>query len=238
MKEKEIDQWNKWRWYFLLKEVEIKPWPEVITPGKMEKLKQAGLNFYYLPRVDLGTRDDLAKKGVEPYLTDLEKRYPDWKRHDLLDEKKRNNRFWWKNLEDLYWRWVKDGQVDFPSLPGVWLAVSEAHTYPGQTLIEINRTIKEQSRVILGEAGLSNEFEGHLLEAVELNLLLNQLNHENQRKIILPELTATFYHNLENSLALVIGYPGQGEDVGKITPLNPNLKADFVGARLAIVLTS
>ena len=58
---------------------EIKPLPESITPEVRRNLERLGFDLRYVPAIDLGTVDNLKRKGAGQYLKDLQRVYPNWK---------------------------------------------------------------------------------------------------------------------------------------------------------------
>src|SRR3989344_2165267 len=60
---------------------------------------------------------------VEDYLKELTKEYPNWKPKESLNDTELKDHNVSRNLEEWYWKSVKSGEIDFPNLPGVWVAV-------------------------------------------------------------------------------------------------------------------
>jgi len=185
---------NAWR-SVLDVEVDVKPFPDYLTLDVQKNLKGIGFELRYIPALNLGTIDDLREKEVKDYTYELQERYPNWKSSDLKKSPAHSDPPIARNLDDVYWKWVRDGKADFPSLPGQWLAVETAekpklHTEYENTEIarklgfpdsrykswnDINATFESRKEGILSELGLDgNKADMRLLEALEWNLLGNR----------------------------------------------------------------
>lgn len=87
--------------------VEIPPVPEIVTEEVRDALEKAGFELRYLPRLNLGDIGWIARLGVNDLKNDLQNSYPNW-----------------KNIpEDWFWDEVGERSIDFPFLPGQWVAV-------------------------------------------------------------------------------------------------------------------
>ena len=165
----EQDAWKK----VLGIEVDIQPLPASITPEVKKNLEKMGMELRFIPSLNLGTLEDLQSQGTEKFLNDLQHRYPNW-----------------KNLPEWYWESVKDEKIDFPKLPGNWVAVetmpkpadgdryalskvSERLGFEDRfniTWNDIDKTINREKGNILNDVGLCSG-DARMLEAIEWNLL-------------------------------------------------------------------
>jgi hypothetical protein len=152
-----------------------------------------GMELRFIPSVDLGSLDELKRKGQEQFLTDLQRKYPKWRRYESLSDTEREDHSVTRNLEQWFWELAKEDRMDFPSLPGNWVAVETMpkpsygeHYAPSRvgeklgfedrfnvTWNDANEAIQRQKRDILSEAGLRSG-DVRMLNAVEWNLLANR----------------------------------------------------------------
>ncbi|MEM3112573.1 MAG: AAA family ATPase [Candidatus Anstonellales archaeon] len=186
----ESEAWRK----VLGKDVEITSLPSAVTPEVIKNLERLGLELRFIPRVDIGTADGLKKKGAEKYLGELQACYPSWKRYESLSDTEEKDYSVGRNLEEWYWEQVKDGDIDFPRLPGVWVAVetipkpSYGNSYKRTAISDklglsdrfnvswddAQAAIQKAKRAILSEAGLPGSLDIRMLETLEWNLLANR----------------------------------------------------------------
>lgn len=108
--------------------VEVKPLPASVTPEARRNLERLGFGLRYVPRLELGTTDDIRRdnvrrRSVERYLKDLQIAYPKWKPFESLSDGELMDNSVPRNLEQWYWQHVKSEAIVFPVLPGQWLAV-------------------------------------------------------------------------------------------------------------------
>src|SRR5436305_205668 len=103
--------------------VEIKPLPEIVTPEVKRNLDRLELGLRYVPRLELGTIDDLRSKGVDRYLEELQQKYPKWKQLESLTDREVVDHAIPRNLQENYWSRVEYSDIAFPILPGQWMAV-------------------------------------------------------------------------------------------------------------------
>ena len=184
---------SAWR-EVLGKNVEVPPLPAVITPEVKKSLERLGFELRYIPKLDIDTLDDLKRKGEEKFLDDLQSRYPNWRRYESLNDSQRKDPKVTKNLEEWFWGLAKDGNMEFPKLPGTWVAVetmkkpaygeSYDKTPVGGVLglddrfnvswNDADKAIQAHKRELLTQAGLPASTSVRMLEAVEWNLLANR----------------------------------------------------------------
>jgi len=174
--------------------VEVPPLPAEVTPEVQRNLERLGFELRYIPKLDMGTVDELKRNGQEKFLDEIQRRYPNWRRHESLSSEQRQDHNVGRNLEEWFWGLAKDGKMEFPQLPGSWVAVETmpkpsygdtyAKTPVGEGLgmedrfsvswDDAHQAIETHKRELLGEIGLSSSKEVRMLEAVEWNLLANR----------------------------------------------------------------
>jgi len=245
----EKDAWQE----VLGKDVEVAPLPLVVTPEVRRNLERLGFELRFIPKLDIGTIEDL-KKGEVGYLDGLQKRYPGWRRYESLNDAERDDHSVGRNLEKWYWGAVKDGSIEFPKLPGVWVAVetmpkpSYGESYEKTPVTDIlglsdcfnvsgndaQAAIQKARREILSEAGLPSGLKVRMLEAYEWNLLANR---EGWGQTNTYEWTNTEYRGAGVSCRVVVGGSGRGGAAGAYWG-HPGLSYDGLGFRLAVVLGS
>lgn len=200
-------------------EVAIPPLPTEITQGLESYLGRAGFNLVSLPSLNL-SENELKGKDPSEYLAELTKIYPNWRAFESLSEEEKNDHRVCRNLRKWFWEEVKKGNIDFPTLPGRWLAVetmgelccdmlygkltvadkiglSNRFDLPRGEVTQIINRIKP--RILLGLIGKANL---RLLEAIEWNLLANR---EGWGQNIFWEHTNTEYRGEPNSRLTVGG---------------------------------
>jgi MoxR-like ATPase len=186
------DEQDAWKRVFGT-EIDIQPLPAGITPEVRKNLERMGMELRFIPSLNLDTLGDLKRKGEESYLSDLQRRYPNWKRYESLSDTEKSDHSISRNIEEWYWRNVKDGKIDFPQPHGVWVAVetmpkpSIGESYEETSVSkklgftdrfsvswnDAQTATQKAKRSILSEAGLSGG-DVRMLEAWEWNLLANR----------------------------------------------------------------
>lgn len=210
--------------------VEVKPIPDYITPEIREALLREGLELRYIPALDLGTPEDLARNPN--YAEYLQRRYPNWRYYEGMDISERLNISIPRNLNNWFWGQVKQGNIDFPNLPGQWVAVEtrrkrqDGETYrSSHTLAWELRTLKtdDHGRIFWGilnaainktkgtfisQLGLSDyNVDLTLLDPVSWNLLANR---EGWGKTYNNEWTSAEIRDLGRPRLVVVGEAGRG----------------------------
>jgi len=199
----ERDGWKK----VLGREVEVRTLPPSITTKVRGKLESLGLRLMYIPKLDLGSLGDLVTQGEGKYLDGLQFRYPNWRHSetmgrsevdDISDGPKP------RNLQESFWRDVIKGDINFPELPGQWMAVekmpltgsspltSRLGLKAGVPWIDAKKTISKEKAGILEEIGLGDGTDLRMPEALEWNLIANR---EGLRQNYLYEWTNTEYRD-------------------------------------------
>src|SRR6266850_1014216 len=125
--------------------VEVQPLPEYITSEVQQNFQGMGLRLRYIPALNLGNHGYLREKGVEGYLAELHRRYPTWKRPGSLYSRERDDHSISRSLPEWYWQAVEEGEMDFPVLPGQWMAIEtvgkpeKGSQYPQTALVSDDR---------------------------------------------------------------------------------------------------
>ncbi|HLC94203.1 MAG TPA: hypothetical protein VJH96_01390 [Patescibacteria group bacterium] len=235
-------------------DVEVPPVPSLVTPEVNSNLKHLGFGLRYIPKLDLGTVDDLKKKDKERYLDELQKRSPGWRRYESLSDTERGDHLVGRNLEEWYWRQIKNGDIDHPQLPGVWVAVesmpkpSYGESYRKTPVSDkmglsdrfnvnwndAQAAIQKAKRGILSEAGLPSSLDVRMLETLEWNLLANR---EGWGATNTYEWTNTEYRAGGESNRVIAGYSGSG-GAAYVYWYHPGDSSDDLGFRLVVVLGS
>jgi hypothetical protein len=246
----EEDAWQE----VLGKDVEVAPLPSVVTPEVRRNLERLGFELRFIPKLDMGKIEDLKRKGEVGYLDELQERYPGWRRYESLSDAERGDHSVGRNLEEWYWGLVKDGNVEFPRLPGVWVAVetmpkpSYGESYEKTPVSDklglsdrfnvswddAHAAIQKAKRGILSEAGLPSGLDVRMLEAHEWNLLANR---EGWGSTDTYEWTNTEYRDAGGSYRVVVGFSAYG-GAAHATWRHPGYSDGALGFRLAVVLGS
>ena len=95
-----------------IRNLEVPPLPEYITPRVENALKAMGFKFVYLPKLDIGDLEELKKVGAEKFLNDLAAAFPDWTPPGIS-----------------FWELVESGELDFPVSQSGWLVNRDPYTY-------------------------------------------------------------------------------------------------------------
>ena len=247
------DEQSAWK-KVLGTEVDIQPLPASITPEVRKNLERMGMELRFIPSLNLDTLGNLKRKGEESYLSDLQRRYPNWKRYESLNETEQSDHSINRNIEEWYWRNVKDGNIDFPQPHGVWVAVetmpkpSTGETYKRTSVSEklglsdrlsvswndAQTAIQKAKQSILSEAGLPESSDIRMLEALEWNLLANR---EGWGKSDTYEWTNTELRDSGESARVFVGY-GVGGGAANAAWSHPGSSGDGLGFRVAVVLGS
>ena len=234
-------------------DVDVQPLPGFVTPEVRENLEKMGMELRFIPSLNIDSLDTLKKKDTEGYLKGLQSRYPNWKRYESLNETEQSDHSVGRNLREWYWENVKDGDINFPQLPGVWMAVetmpkpSMGESYKKTPVSEklgltdrfsvswddAQAAIQKAKRNILSEAGLSGG-DVRMLEAHEWNLLANR---EGWGATDTYEWTNTEYRGSGESGRVVVGDAGYGGAAGAGWS-HPGYSDGYLGFRVAVVLGS
>lgn len=271
---KENKAWEK----LLGVKVEVPPLPDWVTPEVKTRLE--GLGFGHLvciPTLDLHL-DDLRQPiiitrqnpntgqnedvdvTVESFLEKLHREYPNWRPYETLTDKQKADHSVVRNLEKWYWEQVKAGKIDFPSLPGKWLAVENVekpnygtkyadtplatkmgfeedrfnHSWNDVTAAQQRVEAELLSEIDAGSIGIQRNDKAKLVKptALEYNLLANRFGWG---KTDTYEHVEDEYRGSGGSGRLIVGYSGHGGaaivDYWRLA--DPN---GYVGFRFAVEL--
>lgn len=232
--------------------VEVPPLPAEVTPEVQRNLERLGFELRYIPKLDMGTLDELKRNGQEKFLDEIQHRYPNWRRYETLSSEQREDHRVGRNLEEWFWGLAKDGRMEFPQLSGNWVAVetmpkpSYGETYAKTPVGEglgledrfnvswddAHQAIETHKRELLGEIGLSSSKEVRMLEAVEWNLLANR---EGWGSTNTYEWTNTEARDGGDPGRVIVGYSDVGGAAGASWD-HPSHSDDYLGFRVAVVL--
>ena len=234
--------------------VEVKPIHGSIDEIAKEELNKFGLELLYVPKLDIGTLDDLKRMGVKEYLDELQRRYPNWKHYEKMSDTDKADVDKPRNLNEWYWGQVKDGKVDFPILPGQWVAIEKMpkpnygdeyeHTKMGETLGYPNRfnvswndaksAIDRESASLLASKLLVGGRGQHVRmpTALEWNLIANRKGWGATNTY---EWTDDEYRESGDSNRLIVGNSDNG-GAANANWNHPDNSNDNIGFRVAVVL--
>ncbi len=234
--------------------VEVKPLPASVTPEVRRNLETFGFELLYLPKLDLGTLADLKKVGEGKYLDDLQKRYPNWRHYESMADREKSDHSKPRNLNEWFWGYVKNGNINFPELPGQWVAVEKmpkpayrekyASTPVGARLGFKDRfdvtwnnakaAIDKEKAKLLTDIGLRSGADMRMLEALEWNLMANR---EGWGKTNTYEWVNTEARGAGGSGRVYVGLSDYG-GAASATWVHPDDSDDNLGFRVAVVLGS
>lgn len=245
---------ESWKKNVLGAEIEVRPLPDYLTPEVQTNLERFGFDLRYIPRLELGTIDDIRRRGVDQYLKKLERNYPTWKPFEGLSDREKHDHSVPRNLEQRFWEGVKDGFFDFPALPGQWMAVEtvEKPAYrrkyartPFTDLLGIDdrfdvswnypkTAIDREKSEILSKIGLARGADLRFLEILEWNLIGNR---EGWGQTNTYELTNTGKGEPLGPSRLIVGNSDYGGVAGFSWDI-PDHSLGRVGFRAAVVFGS
>lgn len=234
--------------------VEVPPLPANITPEVKRNMERLGFELRYIPKLDLGTLDELKRKGEEQFLDDLQRRYPNWRRYETLSDTERSDHSVTRNLEQWFWGLAKDGNMEFPQQLGAWVAVEKVRkpswgeSYDKTPAMEamgldnyFNVSAENGDQAIQekflpwfsGQTGLRvNESDARMLTAVEWNLLANR---EGWGETDTYEWTSTEARAVGDPRRVVVGH-SDGGGAANANWAHPSDSGDNGGFRVAVVL--
>ncbi len=191
LEKRERDAWKN----VLGVDVEVPPLPDSVTPEVINNLKRMDFDLRYVPALNIGNAAYLREKGVDEYLHELEQRYPRWKNSEYLSDIEVKDHLVPRNLNKWFWEEVRRGDIDFPILPGQWMAVetlekpAKGTKYSKTPWTEklgfkddrfhvswdnAHNAIEKQKKSILSKVGLKGRADIRFLEAIEWNLIGNR----------------------------------------------------------------
>lgn len=225
-KREEKSEWNT----VLGKLLEIPPLPKNITPEVQKNLEKMGMELRFIPNLELDDINKLQKLGTEKYLEMLHGRYPNWNPYEKLKDEQKEDHSIMRNLEEWFWDGVKDKNIDFPKLPGKWVAVETmpkpkyGEKYKSSTITDIldlgdrfdktwnqiDTAINQHSAMVLAKIGIK-QGKLRMLEPLEYNLLANR---EGWGATNTYEWTNTEFRDGTVSRRVVVGFSGRGGAAG------------------------
>jgi hypothetical protein len=192
---KQIQFHEKKAWKAVLGiDLEVPPLPPEVTPEVKKSLESFGFELRYIPKLDIGSLSELKQNGAEKFLDRIQNLCPKWRKYESLSRKQRLNHSIARNLEKWFWELAEYGDMNFPQLPGNWVAVetmpkpSRGKAYDktlvsellgredrfGATWNNAYEAIETHKSDLLEMIGLSSSKRVRMLEAVEWNLLANR----------------------------------------------------------------
>lgn len=234
--------------------VEVKPLPASVTPEVRKNLEAFGFELVYLPKLELGTLADLKRVGESKYLDDLQRRYPNWKHYESMGDRDQSDHSKPRNLNEWFWGYVKNGNINFPELQGQWVAVEKMpkpayrekyeSTPVGARLGFKDRfdvtwnnakaAIDKEKAKLLTDIGLRSGADMRMLEALEWNLMANR---EGWGKTNTYEWVNTEVRGAGGSRRVCVGNSDRG-GAAYADWDHPGFSADYLGFRVAVVLGS
>ncbi len=192
---REISEQNAWR-QELGSEIIVNPLPAYVTKDVEEKLFKLGFrSINYLPDLNL-QEITLRKIGPEAYVRDVSRQYPRWIPFEDLSFAQKSDHSFSRNIIKWFWNEIKNRRIEFPKLPGLWMAVEDIEKPAlgkkygkmpfaeilglgedriGHSWSDICNRMESAKSEILSYIGLSKHpIELRFLEAIEYNLLANR----------------------------------------------------------------
>jgi hypothetical protein len=230
----------------------IPPLPTEISLEVKQKLEKEGFTLVFLPSLDLSP-NQLKTKDPAQYLKEFNRRYPNWRPFESLSDTEKSDHKVSRNLEKWLWERVKKGEVDFPTLPGSWLAVETLpkpnyrekyqKTAFGQRLgfedrfnvscDKAEEAVDKAKPKFFSDIGLRRD-KVRFLGVLEWNLLANRFGWGETNTY---EWTNTEYRAPGGSRRLIVGYSDYG-GAADVLWHRPGYAYDDVGFRLAVVFGS
>ncbi len=238
--------------------VEVLPLPDYITPAVEAKLSRLRMAVRSLPRLDIGTLDELKQMGVDDFLARIEQRYTGWRVYEKLSDSEKKDHSLWRLPRESYWQFVIDGKVPFPDYQGGSYAIeiipkpvcpgsyektliSDMFGFPDRFGISWNdasQSIQTNKGKLLQEAGLPSHLDTRMLKTHEWNLMANR---EGWGKTNTYEWVEDKYHKYSILYGmpdhLIIG-DSDGGGAGYVSWFRPGRSYGDVGFRFAVVLGS
>lgn len=239
---------------FLGVPAEVVPLPSEVTQDVVEKLRNMGMEIRSLPRLNIGTLDDLKRIGTKAFLVRIEQKYPGFRVFESLSISEKYDRPIGRLLNKQYWNMVKDGTLPFPDgyNKGGWLAIetmpkpSSGVSYDDTPLTtklgfqdrfnvsanSADQAIRRQAAGILTDSGLPNNRTVRMPTPEEWNLLANR---EGWGKTDSWEWTGIDASSYGGPRRVLVGhFDGGGAAGTRWFP--PSDSSDGVGFRIAVVL--
>src|SRR3989344_2506420 len=233
--------------------VDIAPLPADVTPEVKRKLEDLGMILRFIPKLDL-PQSSLRNKSVEEYLQELNVHYPNWKPYESLSDTDKADHTKVRNLMKWYWKEVKADKINFPTLPGQWMAVETLEkpafgNHYAQTPITTMLGFSDRFKItwntaqdgiqritsdVLSTVGLVGRADMRLLRALEWNLLGNR---EGWGQTNTYEWVEDEYRESGGSRRLLVGRSDLG-GAGNADWDRPGTSGGYIGFRVAVVFGS
>ncbi len=235
--------------------VETKPLPEYVTRKVIEKLGEQGFeSIIYMPRLKLRDLAYLKLVGVDKYIEELTRDYPKLRPLESLFHLQKTNVNISRMPEKWFFQNVMDEKIDFPSLPGQWMAIETVDKpkrgekykdtpladrigLPGDRFnklwITVDNAIKNEKTKFLREVDLLHTpADLRQFEVFEWSLIANRFGWGATNSY---EWTNTEYRGSGSSNHCIVGSSDNG-GAGNVFWDYPGYAKSYVGWRSAVVL--
>ncbi len=232
--------------------VEVKPLPSSVTPEVRRNLEAFGFELVYLPKLELGTLAELKRSGESRYLDDLQRRYPNWKHYESMGDRDQSDHSKPRNLNEWFWGYVKGENINFPDLPGQWVAVEKMpkpayrETYESTPVgarlgfrdrfnvswNDAKAAVDREKAGMLRDLGFRSGADIRMPEALEWNLMANR---EGWGATNTYEWVNTEARDSGVSRRVCVGYSGYG-GAAYASWFHPGRSDGLLGFRVAVFL--
>lgn len=177
-------------------DIRVKPFPDYVTNDVERRLSELGFGLIiYLPYLSLQERT-LRKLGPEAYVKELSRTYPRWNPFEDLSFAQKTDHNVPRNLMRWFWDEVRNRRIEFPQLPGRWMAVEDvkkpaagqsyarslftemlgmADDRIGRSWTDLSKRMESTKHEVLSYLGIQKQpMELRFPEAIEYNLLANR----------------------------------------------------------------
>lgn len=199
-KKLEEDEKNFWAAFLGTPGVVVPPLEIDLAPETEQQLEKMGMKIVAVPKLDIGTLEDLQWLGVDNFLEKIYKGYPELRKYEALSDREKKDARRSRLLRKEYWEEVLRGTLPFPTIfkKGGWLAVEvspkpEIDQYFMESTVDapLNKVFQIQDRknisakqadmlfqqhrkAILARAGLPDFLQIRMPHIEEWNLLGNR----------------------------------------------------------------
>ncbi|OGH10712.1 MAG: hypothetical protein A3B38_04490 [Candidatus Levybacteria bacterium RIFCSPLOWO2_01_FULL_36_13] len=179
---------NEWKKVLGGAAFDIKDLPHQIDEETFKTLEKAGFDLRYIPNLNLAGLNWLKRLGAEGFMNDRLEVYPNW-----------------KNIpEEWYWEQVKARNIDFPFLPGMWVAVENVKVPQGDQPYDVRpfadffapykprrdvswdfiyQELESKGKGKLAELGIAKDAHIRLPDFIEWNVLNQRENWDQGIKL-------------------------------------------------------
>ena len=119
LRKREVEAWEK----VLVTKEKIAPLPNYLTKEVIKNLEELGLEMRFVPKLEIGTLEELGSMGVEAFVERICQRYPGLHRYEAMSDQDKNNHDIARLMDKDYWEAVSQGKIPFPEYSPGWLAV-------------------------------------------------------------------------------------------------------------------